>query len=203
MPALANQKHELFCRNLIEGAKRGWSATEAYIRAGYSDKGVGSRVGASRLLTKDYIKRRLAELNAPAVRKTQITLESLLTTLEANIIAASEKGQHGAVNGSVALIAQLRGMLINKTEIGGPGEFDGCDTVDKIIAKVIAETDDPHGALAVLDELREALIDYLANHAVLFVENPEPLPALSFAERWQTAERASGELPGYTKHGYR
>ncbi len=149
MPVLTNQRHELFCRNLVEGAQRGWSATEAYIRAGYKGEEGVARACASRLLTNENVKRRLAELTAPATRKTQITAEALLDKLQANIAAADAKGQHGAVNGSIGLMAQLRGLLINRTEVGGPGSFDACESIDDVMRVLLADQS-PSEALASL-----------------------------------------------------
>jgi Terminase small subunit len=172
MPALKNQRHELFCRNLIEGAQRGWSATDAYIKAGYKGEEGVARACASRLLTNANVKRRLEELNAPAVRKTQITAETLLNKLEANITGAEAKGQHGAVNGSIGLMAQLRGLLINRTEIGAPGSFDGCESVEQVIAALLSDQT-PAQALEQLDGLRSEIERYAADHATL-VPHAEP-----------------------------
>jgi hypothetical protein len=174
MPALKNQRHELFCRNLIEGAQRGWSATDAYLKAGYKGEEGVARACASRLLTNENIKRRLEELNAPAVRKTEITVEALLNKLEANIAGAEAKGQHGAVNGSIGLMAQLRGLLINRTEIGSAGEFDQCRTTEEVIETLLAHHESPAAALAELDELRSMVEAYAANHATLM---PTAAPA--------------------------
>jgi hypothetical protein len=171
MAPLKNQRHELFVRNLIEGAQRGWSATDAYIKAGYKGEEGVARACASRLLTNENVRRRLAELTAPATRKTQITAEALLTKLEANIVAADAKGQHGAVNGSIGLMAQLRGLLINRTEIGGAGEFSALQTVDEVVDAMLADTSIPE-TLALLDELREKIEERAGNQAIVI---PPPL----------------------------
>jgi hypothetical protein len=166
MPTLKNQRHELFCRNLIEGAQRGWSATDAYIKAGYKGEEGVARACASRLLTNENVKRRLEELNAPAVKKTQITVETLLNKLEANIIGAEAKGQHGAVNGSIGLMAQLRGLLINRTEIGSPGSFDACETTEQVVAALLADQS-PAQALSTLALLQQEVEAYAARNATL------------------------------------
>jgi hypothetical protein len=57
--------------------------------------------------------------------------------LEANIIGADAKGQHGAVNGAIGLMAQLRGMLINRTEIGGVGAFT--PSAEEVVESVTRE----------------------------------------------------------------
>ena len=166
MAALKNQRHELFCRNLIDGAQRGWSATEAYIKAGYKGEEGVARACASRLLTNANVKRRLEELNAPAIKKTQITVETLLNKLEANIVGAEAKGQHGAVNGSIGLMAQLRGLLINRTEVGTPGEFAACESITDVVAALLTDQTASE-ALATLDTLRTAVLSHAANNATV------------------------------------
>ena len=47
-------------------------------------------------MKKSEIRARLDELARPAFKKTQITVESLLAELEANIVGATVSGQHGA-----------------------------------------------------------------------------------------------------------
>lgn len=84
------------------------------------------------------IQARLAELSAPAFKKAQVTVESLLGELEVNIVGATAAQQHGAVNGSVQLMAKLRGLLTDRVEIGGPGSF-GPSTVDEVLEQVSQE----------------------------------------------------------------
>jgi hypothetical protein len=56
MSALLNEKHERFCREVARGA----SASEAYRKAGFA----GHRQNASRMMTNDDIKRRIAEIKS-------------------------------------------------------------------------------------------------------------------------------------------
>jgi hypothetical protein len=69
--------------------------------------------------------------------------------------------------------------------------------VDKLI-----EQEGAAEALAQLELLNALLIERAGDQAIE-VADAEPLPALAFDERWRTADRISGALPGYTKHGYR
>lgn len=182
MPVLENPKHERFCHLVIEGARKGLSQGAIYELAGYKARGHSAEQLGSQLLKNVEIQQRIAELSAPAVRKTQITAESLLNTLEANILAATEKGQHGAVNGSVALMAQLRGLLIDRVEVGEAGEFAGCTTVDQIVDKWL-EADDPAETLAFVDELRELLVERLAHRATLI--SPDVGVSVGIRSKWQ------------------
>ena len=170
MPALANPKHENLCQLTVQGMKHKWSQAEIYQRAGYSARGHSAEMAASRLMKKDEIRARIAELMQPIARKSQITAESLLDRLEANIEAAAAEKQHGAVNGSLRLMAELRGMLIQRTEIGSPGDFAGIETVADVAGAMLREMDAPL-ALATLDELR-TLIEARAGQAAVVVSPP-------------------------------
>ena len=183
MPALSNIKHENFCRNLIEGAKLGCSATDAYIKAGYSDKGVGPRVGASRLLTKPNIKARLAELSAPAVRKAKITAESLLNELEETRAGAVSAAQFGAATAAIAAKAKISGIMVDRLEIGGPGEFAACSTPAEVVDKLI-EQEGAAEALAQLELLQALLIERAADQAIEVLDAEPRWPA-GIEPRWR------------------
>src|SRR4051812_40426186 len=103
VPALQNPKHEQFVQLVFRGVRHGWSQGDAYQRAGFRSNGHAAEVSASRLLKKADIQARLAELSAPAFQKAQVTVETLLGELEANIVGATAAQQHGAVNGAIQL----------------------------------------------------------------------------------------------------
>ncbi|HEY6701061.1 MAG TPA: terminase small subunit [Pseudolabrys sp.] len=74
MGILTNPRHELFAQELAKGK----SATEAYAGAGYKP----CRQNAARLTTNDDIRARLAEIQAQAAKKSEVTVQSLLDELE-------------------------------------------------------------------------------------------------------------------------
>ncbi len=73
MPVLKNARHELFAQYIAKGM----SATEAYVKAGYKPNGPN----AGRMTKKDEILNRVAELMAPAVAATELTVERVLKEL--------------------------------------------------------------------------------------------------------------------------
>jgi hypothetical protein len=156
MPALT-AKHEQFVQLIARGARFGWTQGEAYQRAGFRATGHTAEVNASRLLKKADIQARLAELAAPAFKKAQVTVESLLAELEANIAGATAAQQHGAVNGAIQLMGKLRGLLTDRVEIGAPGDFGNGFSVDAAISDF--GNGDPGIALA---NFEEAVLDMRA-----------------------------------------
>jgi terminase small subunit-like protein len=180
MPALKNPKHEQFVQLIVRGTKYGWTQGEAYQRAGFKSSGHGAEVNASKLLKKTDIKARLAEIAAPGVKKAQVTVESLLAELEANIVGATVSQQHGAVNGAVALMGKLRGLLVDRVEIGGAGEFQQCESVDDVLDKLLSE-EDPHDVLAWLDRMRVLVLERAGERAKVI--EPPARPVTNEAER--------------------
>ncbi len=70
-----NPKQEAFC----QGVASGLSLTQAYIRAGYSEKGAGQ--GGERMLKNVDIANRVAELRAKVEEKMTYKRETYLETL--------------------------------------------------------------------------------------------------------------------------
>jgi hypothetical protein len=171
MPTLRNQRRETFCRMIIEAAKRGLPQTWAYEKAGYQADGHSAEVNASRLLNYAEIKARIAELGAPAVRKTRVSIESLLNELEMTINDARGDGQHSVVVNALTLSAKLVGLLRDRVEIGGVGAFDACESAEQVVAALLSDQT-PNEALASLDVLRGEIERHAADHAHIVAAEP-------------------------------
>jgi hypothetical protein len=126
MPALKNQRHEKFVLALFEGK----TATEAYQQAGYKP----CRKNAARVTTFDDIKARLAELQSAVAKKSEVTVESLLDELEHARQRADSLDQLSAVVKSISEKARISGLLVQRVEVGGPGDFDDCEWVEDVKA---------------------------------------------------------------------
>lgn len=70
-----NPKHEAFCQAVASGL----SLTQAYIRAGYAEKGAGQN--GERLMKNDEIAKRVDELRAKTEEKMTYKRETYLETL--------------------------------------------------------------------------------------------------------------------------
>jgi hypothetical protein len=167
MAPLRSPRREAFAQAVARSPKTGKSLTACYLDAGYQTDGESAHACASRLLSSATVKGRVDEIMRPAMMKTQVTVESLLSTLEANIRAATEKGQLGVVNGAARLMAELRGLLVDKIEIGGPNAFAACEDMPAIVRTLLQDIENPREALATLDELREELVAAIADDAKL------------------------------------
>jgi hypothetical protein len=180
MPALKNIRHEQFARELIEAQRHGRSQAEAYQRAGYKAHHGSAEANAARLLgnAKAGVTQRVQELMQNGARKAAVTAESLITQLEATIAGATEAKQFGAVNGSLALMGKLTGLLREKIEISsGGGPFDACQSVEDCV-RLMLQDETPGEALALIDMLRAEIERQAGDHAqVIQVAVPaRPVP---------------------------
>lgn len=117
MPVLSNPRHELFAEGLVSGK----SATQAYIDAGYSEK--GAEVSASQLLRNPKVAARIDELKARIAKRVEITQADIVEKLLA--LASRHEGEPNAANASVARasymdVAKLLGLVTDKTTLSGP-----------------------------------------------------------------------------------
>jgi hypothetical protein len=166
MPALKNAKHEAFCQLILQGAKNGWTQGECYQRAGYRASGHAAEVAASRVMKNVDIRQRLNELAAPAVRKTRATVDTLADQFDAVFDGAMGNAQFGAAGSAAAAKAKLLGFMREKIEVGGPGEFDNCETKDDVISRMISLAGSVQAALDQIDEARRLIAERAAEQAV-------------------------------------
>ena len=112
MPALSNQRHELFAQVLAAGC----SATEAYVKAGYRlNKG-----NAGRLKANERIRERVGELQARNVQAQEaavgVTIERLRAQLAESYELAKELSQPTAMVAATTAQAKLAGLWIERSE---------------------------------------------------------------------------------------
>jgi hypothetical protein len=56
--------------------------------------------------------------------RAKVTADSLIEEAEAVRVLAMDRGQCGAANGAIKEKGVLSGVRVERSEIGGPGEFD-------------------------------------------------------------------------------
>ena len=83
-----SDKHKAFCHEYIKDM----NGTQAYIRAGYSEK--GARVSASQLLSNPNIQEYLAELVQEKFDKANVTTEEIITGIADIARDNREETQH-------------------------------------------------------------------------------------------------------------
>jgi hypothetical protein len=130
MPVLTNSRRELFANLLAQG----FAAVAAYEKAGYK-RHDGN---ACTLAKHPEVEARLEEIrgnmvaektgipfgtNAIAAR-ANVSAESLIDEAEAARVQAMANGRESAAVAAIKEKAILSGKRVERSEIGGPGEFD-------------------------------------------------------------------------------
>jgi hypothetical protein len=164
MPTLRNPRHELFCQLIPQSAKFGWSQGEIYQRAGFKARGHSAETLGCKLLKNVEVQRRIAELQAPAARKAGVTTASLLDELRAAYEGAMSTEQFSAATSAAMSRAKLAGLLVDQVEIGGVGEFGGCQTTQDVVAALLSDQT-PGEALQSLALLQQEIEAFAANNA--------------------------------------
>ena len=112
MAVLENVKWENFAQGLAQGK----SADQAYQDAGYS----ANRGNAVRLKTNESIVARVQELQQVAVRRHDITLDTLTDELEAARLSAMDGSRESAAISATMGKAKLHGLDVQRLEHSGP-----------------------------------------------------------------------------------
>ena len=152
MPALDNPRWERFAQALVEGLTNGdgkpYSQGRAYNAAGYYAKDAGKSGGsaeaaASRLLKKvKPILERVRELQAIAATKAAETPEKLAGELNRVLAAANEDKAHSAAVSAILGKAKVLGLEPpSRTELGKPGDFSQCQSLEDIDRKLLQQVD--------------------------------------------------------------
>jgi hypothetical protein len=154
MPALQNIRHENFCRIMLTAAARGLSQARCYQLAGYDVDDNTARMAASRLMTKDSVRARIAELQAPKERKVRVDRDALADQLDRVYEGAAEDRQWSPAGSAAIAKGRLFGLMNEKGEgTAAVGDFASCWSTDEIIEKLVADRGDDVGV--VISELRE------------------------------------------------
>ena len=108
MPALSNNKHELFAQALVSGL----SASAAYVAAGYA----ANDGNAARLNGNDRVRERVAELQQAGEAKALLTLEQHMNELAVlRDLAKANKQISSAVTAEVKR-GELMGYYVERRE---------------------------------------------------------------------------------------
>lgn len=153
MAKLKYIRHEMFAREYVTN---GGNAKEAYIKVAAAYPHVkpiahpdSYKVVGCIIKSRPDVQRRIDELREKMAKKADITMEKILTDYEdALAIAKRDQKPNEIVNAATAQ-AKLVGLLRDRVETGGVGEFDGMENISDIIQKVADEAG-PEAAQALM-----------------------------------------------------
>jgi phage terminase small subunit len=154
MAPLQNPRHERFVTGLFEGLP----ASRAFVEAGYAP----NDGNAIRLKGNEKVQARLAELQREAARSAKITVQTICAELDEASAVAKSKGQAQAMVSASALRARLAGLMVERVEVGGPGSFEGIDTMAALVDKILADLIEKFKPVD--DEDRQGLKELMERH---------------------------------------
>lgn len=132
MPALENPRQEKFARQLVKGKP----PYRAYVDAGYRKH----ESNPYRLSENERVKARITELQERQAMKAVVTADTILQELDEARAHALQLGQTSAAVAASMGKAKIRGLIVDRREVGAPGEFEAmdADALRKWIADAIA-----------------------------------------------------------------
>ncbi len=115
-------------------------AARAYRLAGYQNSTRNALdSAASQLLRNIKIKRELKRRKREMLKRSDITIEKLLSDAEDARLLALRIDQPSAATGAATLQARLVGLLVDRKESGAPGEFAGLTSPEAVIEAIRLE----------------------------------------------------------------
>lgn len=126
-------RHERFLREYIRAH---YNAAAAYRRVYPNHAPDSARVSASKVLSKPNVKRRLAELTGAIMKRADVTVDRILTEYEEARLMAKSLEKTSDMIAASEKKAKLVGLLRDRIETGGVGDFDGIEDVSEVIERV-------------------------------------------------------------------
>lgn len=133
MRGLKNIRHERFVREYIKTGV----ASEAYRRVYPRVAPLNSTwASASRLLRQDKVQRRIKAIQGEAMKRSDITIEKILKDYQTALDLAHAARKPTEIVMAAKEQARLVGLLVERKELGGVGDFenmtDPADVLDKV-----------------------------------------------------------------------
>jgi phage terminase small subunit len=113
MPKLLNHRHERFAAALSQGK----SQKDAYVQAGYRSTGNAAEASASQLVKKPKVAARVAELQAEAARRSEVTVDDLVADLNMMFKLALASRNPAAGVSAIMGKAKLLGLVVDRAEV--------------------------------------------------------------------------------------
>lgn len=123
--------------------KNGGNGRKAYQAAGYQasleNNGRSIDVAASRLLSNVKVQNAIASHVVRARTRHDYTVDTILGELDESRQAALADKQHGPAVQATTVKAKLLGMIVDRKEVGTPGDFAALDSIQAILALAAKE----------------------------------------------------------------
>ncbi len=149
--------------------------TEAWMRIYEPSCRECARAASAKAIGKPHVKRRLDELRERAMKKSDISIDKVLTDLQWAIDSGKAQGKPSDVIAGSNAQAKLVGLLRDRVETGAVGEFGDTNSISDVL-EMVAKEAGPEAAMTLAAMFGLKVPDSQATknmqEAVLFIADP-------------------------------
>jgi len=170
-PVKVTPRQELFVREYMKTG----NATKAWLIIYRPRTRESAQSCSSQCLSKPHVKRYLHELQERQMKKSDISIDKVLTDCQVAFDMAKGQGKSGDMIAATMAQAKLVGLLRDRVETGGVGDFGDTNSIADVLEMVSKEAG-PEAAmtLAAMFGLKMPVSNSTKNmqEAVLFIADP-------------------------------
>jgi hypothetical protein len=168
-----NFRQDMFVR---EHMKMNYAdAAAAYLKVYKNTSKKCAAVRASVTLAKPHVRRRLYQLQERAMKRSDITIDKILTDYQLALDMAKGQGNSPAMVNAAQAQAKLVGLLRERVETGAVGEFGDTTSIEGIL-EVVAKEAGPEAAMVMASmfgiNMPESATTKQMKEAALFISDP-------------------------------
>ena len=146
-----NLRHERFLREYIMLGNK----TEAYARVYPNASRAAANMAAARLWAQPKVKKRAQEIVESMIKRADITEDKILADYQHALDLAKAKDEPNSIVNAAIAQAKLVGLLRERVETGGVGDFSNAETIEEVLEGV-TELLGPDMAQAIAAQLKRA-----------------------------------------------
>ena len=164
-------RQELFLRECLKTHNH----AEAWQRVYKNTSRKGARVSAYRTLKKPHVAKRWQQLMERQMKKSDITVDKVLADYQYALEIAKQQGNSPAIVNAAQAQAKLVGLLRERVETGGVGDFGDTNSIEGIL-EIVSKEAGPEAAMALASmfglKIPESNTTKQMKEAVLFITDP-------------------------------
>jgi Terminase small subunit len=170
-PVKANLRQMMFCREYMKLGNK----TKAWQIVHGTKSRECAQAASSHCMSKPHVKRYLQELEERVMKKSDISIDKVLTDCQVALDMAKGQGKAGDMIAATMAQAKLVGLLRDRVETGGVGDFGDTNSIADVLEMVSREAG-PEAAmtLAAMFGLKvpDSNVTENMKEAALFIADP-------------------------------
>lgn len=150
-------------------------AAEAYRKVYKNTSRKAATVAASRCLAKPHVRKRYEQLMERQMKRSDVTVDKVLTDYQYALELAKSQGRSAEIVSAAQAQAKLVGLLRERVETGGVGDFGDATSIEGIL-EVVAREAGTEAAMTLASmfglKLPESQTTQQMKEAALFMADP-------------------------------